>query len=273
MQEPETEFRLFHTPEPVPVAQAGNTPDCHTYIKPNEKGGTYLARMVGYDRDLANGILDEAFICHVAYRAPANSKPDGGCKAGFPVVMPKVFGRDGDMLYFHGSPKARMHQQLASKNKTGDVPDAWVCVNVAVIDGISVARSAAMSGIHYRSVTIHGEAIPVSRKRRKTALRTIVEHVMPNRSRDTRMPSSAELDGVTVLGLKLEHVSTKVAYGDPHDLPGDVTANKYWAGTVPVQHSFGRPFPSRDLPANVPLPYYLTCMNEFRHFRPIHPAR
>ncbi|MGK5529651.1 pyridoxamine 5'-phosphate oxidase family protein [Streptomyces sp. URMC 129] len=270
MSEHERDFRLHEVEEPIPTAGHAAHPaeNCHTWIERDPRKGTYSGNQVGYDLDLAKAILDQAFVCHVAYRAPASAYPGGGCLPGHPVVLPKVFGRDGDMLYFHGSPKSRMHRHFRTAEPD---PDPWVCVNVTLVDGICVGRAASRSGIDYRSVMVHGEVFPVSRKRKKTALEAITEHVVRGRSRDSRPADPVELDFVAVMGLKLENVSTKVACGDPHDAPEDVAANRYWAGTLPVGQVFGRPFPARNLPADKRVPDYLAHQNEFRQYRPVHP--
>src|SRR3979409_443742 len=54
-----------------------------------------------YDRDDVNQILDEAFLCHV------------GCVAAcHPYGMHTSSGRDGDVLYTHGSAASRMLRNL-----------------------------------------------------------------------------------------------------------------------------------------------------------------
>src|SRR5690242_21475896 len=50
-----------------------------------------------YDRELIYGILDEAFVCHVAFIAD-----------GTPFVVPTNYVRVGDKLFLHGSPASRL---------------------------------------------------------------------------------------------------------------------------------------------------------------------
>src|ERR1700678_2438907 len=78
-----------------------------------------------YDRDAINQILDEAFLCHVGF--VANSNPDFQ-----PYVIPTSFGRNGDVLYIHGSAASRMLRNLDC-----GIP---VCVTVTLLDGLVVAR-------------------------------------------------------------------------------------------------------------------------------------
>ena len=44
-----------------------------------------------YDRDTVHAILDEAFLCHVAY-----------VEDGQPFVIPTAYCRIGDKVYLHG---------------------------------------------------------------------------------------------------------------------------------------------------------------------------
>lgn len=44
-----------------------------------------------YDRDTVHAILDEAFLCHVAY-----------AEDGQPFVIPTAYCRIGDRVYLHG---------------------------------------------------------------------------------------------------------------------------------------------------------------------------
>src|ERR1700678_1326369 len=74
-----------------------------------------------YDRDALNQILDEAFLCHVGFVADTQ-----------PYVIPTSFGRDGNVLYTHGSAASRMLRNLDC-----GIP---VCVTVTLLDGLVVAR-------------------------------------------------------------------------------------------------------------------------------------
>src|SRR5215472_9965115 len=75
-----------------------------------------------YDRDACNAILDEALVCHVGFAAD-----------GQPFVIPTLFARVGDVIYFHGSAASRMLKQLG-----GGTP---MCLTVTLVDGIVLARS------------------------------------------------------------------------------------------------------------------------------------
>ena len=56
-----------------------------------------------YDRELIYRILDEAFVCHVAFIAD-----------GLPFVVPTNYVRVGDKLFLHGSTASRLMKTLAT---------------------------------------------------------------------------------------------------------------------------------------------------------------
>jgi len=49
-----------------------------------------------YDRETIYKILDEGFVCHVGFSVD-----------GQPYVIPTLFARLGDAIYFHGSAASR----------------------------------------------------------------------------------------------------------------------------------------------------------------------
>jgi hypothetical protein len=69
-----------------------------------------------YDRELIYGILDQTFVCHVAFIAD-----------GMPFVVPTNYVRVGDKLFLHGSPASRLMKALSS---------APFCLSVTLLDGI-----------------------------------------------------------------------------------------------------------------------------------------
>jgi nitroimidazol reductase NimA-like FMN-containing flavoprotein (pyridoxamine 5'-phosphate oxidase superfamily) len=56
-----------------------------------------LPKRAEYDHVAVYQILDEGFICHVAF-----------AHDGKPVVIPTSYARIGDYLYIHGSAASRM---------------------------------------------------------------------------------------------------------------------------------------------------------------------
>ena len=189
-----------------------------------------------YDRDAVNQILDEAFVCHVGFVA-----------GGQPYVIPTAFGRDGDMLYIHGSVASRMLRNLEQ-----GVP---VCITVTLVDGLVLARSVFNHSMNYRSVVVLGTATLVDDPGEKlAALRVLSEHIRPHRWDDSRQPYDKELKVTSVLRLPISEFSAKVRVGPPVDIVEDYSFPT-WAGVIPLEIKPGAPI--RDERCERELPAYL----------------
>lgn len=196
---------------------AGFTRTARTTLKRLPKRGSFERQTV-YD------ILDEGFVCHVAFVAD-----------GHPVVIPTAYGRVGDRLYLHGARASRMLKALGA--------GADVCVNVTLVDGLVLARSAFHHSINYRSVVVFGRARVVeSGEEKRAALLAFMEHVVPGRWDEVREPTGQELDATLVLSLDLEEASAKVRTGPPVDDEEDYQL-PVWAGVLPLQVRRGEPVP------------------------------
>ena len=103
-----------------------------------------IPERAAYDRATIEEILDEGFLCHVAFA------PDGE-----PFVIPTIYGRLGDHVYLHGSSANRMLRALEK-----GVPAS---VSVTHVDGLVLARSAFHHSVNYRSVVMFGTAVRVRR--------------------------------------------------------------------------------------------------------------
>lgn len=192
-----------------------------------------------YDRDVIDAILDEALICHVGY-----------IDDGHPSVIPTIHARVGDTLYIHGSNASRTLRAARS------APE--ICVEVTLIDGLVLARSAFHHSMNYRSVVVYGTARPVTDAQEKfAAQKALVDHVVHGRSEDARMPNDRELNQTTILAVGLDEASAKVRTGPPKDEPEDYELS-VWAGIVPLRIEPGAPDPDPRLPAGVEPPPYAT---------------
>jgi nitroimidazol reductase NimA-like FMN-containing flavoprotein (pyridoxamine 5'-phosphate oxidase superfamily) len=181
-----------------------------------------LSKRAVYDKALVHEILDEAFICHLGFTVDAQ-----------PYVIPTLYARSGDLLYIHGSGASRMLKTLAQ--------GVDVCASVTLVDGYVLARSAFHHSMNYRSVVILGRARLVSEPaERLEALRTMTNHMVPQRWEELRAPNELELKQTLVLALPLEEVSAKVRVGPPVDDEEDY-ASPVWAGVVPIHTQLGEP--------------------------------
>jgi len=188
-----------------------------------------------YDRDTIYAILDEALICHVGFVVE-----------GHPVVIPTIHTRVGDDLYFHGAPAAGMLRNLRQ--------GADACVNVTLLDGLVLARSAFHHSMNYRSVVVFGKAEEVAdREEKLRVLAALVEHVCRGRSADARGPDEKELKQTIVLRVPISEASAKVRTGPPGDEPEDY-AMPIWAGVLPLTLTPGAPVPDN----NAATPEYVT---------------
>jgi nitroimidazol reductase NimA-like FMN-containing flavoprotein (pyridoxamine 5'-phosphate oxidase superfamily) len=191
-----------------------------------------------YDREAIDAILDEALICHLAYVVD-----------GEPRVIPTIHARVGDTLYVHGSNASRTLRAAKS--------GAPVAIEVTLLDGLVLARSAFHHSMNYRSAIVYGRAREVTDPDEKwQAQRALVEHVAHGRADDARMPNQRELDQTTILAVTLDEASAKVRTGPPKDEEEDL-ALPIWAGVLPLVTVPGEPVHDPHLPDDVPVPAYV----------------
>ncbi len=197
-----------------------------------------LPKRGAHDSATIHAILDAGFIAHVGFQVD-----------GQPFVIPTLFGRNGDVLYLHGSVASRMLGELA----TG-VP---ACVTVTLVDGLVLARSAFHHSINYRSVVTFGTARLIDNREKKiSALRVISEHVIRGRWADVREPSEQELKATSVLEFAIEEASAKVRTGPPVDDELDY-ALPVWAGVLPLKTEAQPAIPDERLSPGIALPDYI----------------
>ena len=192
-----------------------------------------------YDRETIYKILDEAFVCHVGFSTN-----------GQPFVIPTMFARAGDAIYFHGSAASRMLRGVA-----GGLP---VCITVTLVDGLVLARSVFNHSMNYRSVVALGNAELVDAPDEKLgALRAFTDKILPGRWNDARQPNEKELKATSILRLALEEVSAKIRVGGAEDDAPDYEL-RVWAGVVPLQLTHSAPIRDERCAAGIPLPEYLS---------------
>jgi uncharacterized protein len=188
-----------------------------------------------YDRELIYSILDEAFVCQVAF-----------IDHGLPVVVPTNYVRVGHKLYLHGSTASRLMKILSS--------GAPFCLNVTLLDGIVCAPSATGHSVNYRSVVVMGKAEIVEGDAAKlAAMRDFVEYVIRGRWATVLPPTEQELKGTMVLSVPLVEASAKVRTGFAVN-PYDEYAGAGWTGVIPFKWTAGAPLPDPRGNAKIPAP-------------------
>jgi uncharacterized protein len=191
-----------------------------------------------YDRDAIYRILDEAFTCHVGFAVD-----------GQPFVIPTMFARVGDAIYFHGSAASRTLRGLA-----GGLP---VCITVTLSDGLVLARSVFNHSMNYRSVVAIGKATLIEEPTEKLeALRAFTEKLIPGRWNDARQPDEKELKATSVVKLPLTEVSAKVRVGDVEDDAPDYEL-PVWAGIIPLRLVTEAPVRDSRCDTSIPTPDYV----------------
>lgn len=187
------------------------------------------------DRADLDAILDTGLLCHL-----------GVLLHGAPVVIPTIYGRDGDILYLHGSTGAGNLRAAM----TGDVS-----LTVTHVDGIVYARSAMHFSMNYRSAVIHARPVEVTDPaERMHALRVIVEQAAPGVWDSVRSPDKKEMAATLVLAVDLTEASVKIRTGGPRDTAEDIATGGVWAGVLPLRQVFDTPIPASDLEAGIQVP-------------------
>jgi len=190
-----------------------------------------------YDRAVIYKIFDEGFVCHLGFTVDGQT-----------YVIPTMYARVGDAIYFHGSAASRMLRGAASGLN--------VCVTVTLVDGLVLARSVFNHSMNYRSVVALGTALMVDEPGEKLeALRAFAEKILPGRWNDARQPNEKESKATSILRLPLDEVSAKVRQGGVEDDAEDY-ALKVWAGIVPLRLVAEAPVRDERCDAGIATPCY-----------------
>ena len=174
-----------------------------------------LREKADYDEAVVHQILDAGLVAQVGF-----------IENGAPLVVPMMYGRDGNRLFLHGARKARVIRMLEAAPQ--------VCVNVTLLDGIVYARSLFNSSMNYRSVTVHGAARLIEGEAKLHALNVISDQAMPGRREEVRDSHENEVLMTGVIELAIEHAAAKISAGPPDDEEADY-ASEVWAGVMPLR--------------------------------------
>ena len=177
-----------------------------------------LRENANYEQQTVHRVLDAGRVAHVAF-----------IQDGLPLVVPMIYGRDGEIVYLHGARKARVIRMLEATRQA--------CLNVTLLDGIVLARSAFNSSMEYRSVTVFGTPQLVEDPDAKLrAMRIISEHMMPGRWDELREPHDKEVKMTGVIAFEIETGSAKIADHGVDDDEQDYEI-PIWAGVLPITSS------------------------------------
>jgi hypothetical protein len=179
-----------------------------------------VADRARYDRETVHAIVDEAYVCHVAF----------GDAHGVHCI-PTACWREDDHLYIHGSNGSRMLKALLASE---------ACVTITHLDGLVLARSAFNHTMNYRAVVVHGRFETVPADHKAESLHRLMDHIAPGRRHEARAGDANELAATTVLRLPLAEASAKVRSGGPEDDEADLALD-VWAGVLPLITVCGEP--------------------------------
>ncbi len=179
-----------------------------------------LREKASYDRETIHRVLDAGLVAHVGF-----------VQDNAAIIVPMIYGRDGDTILLHGARKARVIRLLEQTEQA--------CLNVTLLDGLVFARSAFNSSMQYRSVTAFGTPRLVEGSEAKIqAMRIISEHTMPGRWDELREPHEREVKMTGVIALQIDTASAKISDSGVDDEDDDYQI-PIWAGVLPFMSSMG----------------------------------
>jgi uncharacterized protein len=195
-----------------------------------------------YDAETVHAILDAALLAHIAY-----------VMDGQPYCTPTAFWREGEYLYWHGSSASRMIRFQK--------PGVPVCVTVAHLDALVLARSGFHHSVNYRSVMAFGTAhLLEGEAEKRRAMDGFIDRFYPGRSKLLRAPTGQEIKATTFVTMEIEQASAKIRDTHVGDDEEDY-ALPIWACRYPVRQVIGA---AEDCPRQHPR---AVVPAEMAHFR------
>ena len=179
-----------------------------------------IREKAAYDKKTVHEVLDAGILAHVAF-----------VQEGAPVVVPMLYGREGETIFLHGARKARIIRLLEETDQAA--------LNVTIIDALVLARSAFNSSMNYRSVTVFGTPTFIDDRDAKLhAMHVITEATMPGRWDDLRAPLDKEIKMTGIISLSIDSASAKIAnkpFPEDEDEDYDIPV---WAGILPMKSTY-----------------------------------
>ena len=204
-----------------------------------------VPKRADYDVATVHRLFDHAWFCHVGFV----------CESG-PTVIPMFHARLDDRIILHGATTSRLMMLIAS--------GAPICLSVAIVDGLVLARSLFHHSLNYRSAVAFGYGEVITKPESRTrAFQAIADKVMPGRWAQARQPSELESKASLLCSVGIESASAKIRTGGPIDDKDDYHLD-VWAGVVPLQEQMLTPVSDPLSPREIAIPEYI---DEFRRNR------
>lgn len=197
-------------------------------------------RRAVYNIEQAYSILDKEFNCFIGF-----------IHENHPFVIPTIYGRKDNTIYFHGSIASRMMIEIGL--------GIDVCLTVSIVNGLVLSKSAYNHSLNYESIMLFGKAKKVDDSEKLTALKVISDQVLKGRWEETRLPNDFELKATSVLKISIDEFSAKVRTGHPEDDQKDLELN-IWSGVVPITKKY-LPQISDNYSHNKPIPNSIKSLN------------
>jgi hypothetical protein len=190
-----------------------------------------------HDRALLNAIVDEAYVCHVAFACDEDTH-----------CIPTAHWRKDHELYIHGSNGSRMIKALSAGTPA--------CVAITLLDGLVLAKSAFNHSMNYRSAVVYGRFEVVQEREAKlAAMEVFMDKIAEGRKHEARPGNAKEINATTVLRLSLAEAAVKVGTGGPSDKEEDL-ALPVWTGVLPLRTARDKPTYAENN-ANIAVPAYV----------------
>jgi nitroimidazol reductase NimA-like FMN-containing flavoprotein (pyridoxamine 5'-phosphate oxidase superfamily) len=198
-----------------------------------------------YDHATVHGLLDASMLCHVSYVID-----------GQPYCTPTFFWREDNKLYWHGSSASRMLENQSDGQR--------VCLTVAHLDSLVLARCGFNHSADYRAVMAFGTAYLVTDPDEKArALVAMVDRFFPDRTASLRQSTKQEIKASAVIVMEIEQASAKIRTKGVADDDEDYALPVY-AERIPVRTVIGAPEPCPRLLDGVKRPQSLRVYSEGR---------
>ena len=198
-----------------------------------------------YDHATVHSLLDASMLCHVSYVID-----------GQPYCTPTFFWREDNKLYWHGSSASRMLENQSDGQR--------VCLTVAHLDSLVLARCGFNHSADYRAVMAFGTAYIVTDPDEKArALVAMVDRFFPDRTASLRQSTKQEIKASAVIAMEIEQASAKIRTKGVADDDEDYALPIY-AERIPVRTVIGAPEPCPRLLDGVKRPQSLRVYSEGR---------
>ena len=202
-----------------------------------------VPKRADYDRETVHRLFDQAWFCHVGFTGEFG-----------PTNIPMFHTRIEDQIIFHGANTSRLMKLLASGTP--------VCLSVAMVDGLVLARSLFHHSLNYRSAVAFGTGQVISDPAMRTAaFKAIADKVMPGRWDDARQPNELESRATSICAVRIESASAKIRIGGPVDDAEDHELD-VWAGVIPIQEQVLAPIVDPNSKRELSVPSYMRTFLE-----------